>query len=72
MEEEASRSDTKTVNPNQLEDPEKQSDNQDLTTKTIEEVSSVNTDIQKEVKNLIDSLKLLEEDIKGITVDTLL
>lgn len=44
----------------------------DETTKEIIDTGAIGLDVQKKVKNILDEMKLTEEDLKGVTVDEVL
>ena len=43
---------------------------EDMPTRELIEMEQIKTDVQKEVKNIIDKMKLVAEDIKGAAVDS--
>ncbi len=66
----------KLANPEKAEESEKNaSDKQeriDSQTRNILEMDSIKKDVKKEVENIVDKMKLIAEDVKGIKVDELL
>lgn len=63
------------MNPEKAEE-EKRTSNEapdiDSQTKNILEMDSIKNDVKKDVENIVDKMKLVVEDIKGIKVDELL
>lgn len=63
------------ANPEKAEEEKKtskESSNIDNQTKNVLEMEAIRKDVKKEVENLVDKMKLVAEDIKGIKVDELL